>query len=194
MEDLIKHICSLLSITDGDDRPVLWRFFDPRVFSLVMAIYSDEQRKKLLGPIREWRFPWRGHWWSVIGEHYESKPLDNFDTVLPNKAQWMILKLSKILDQVLLKVEQKNLLSTSACLDLQEKALVLLQEGSSEMNFSEPSELTDYAYCGVYYGAPFLLHSKFQNAKADLAIGALNWWEFKESFDFDTLLPKRKDI
>jgi hypothetical protein len=194
MEELIKHICSFLSVTDGKDRAALWRFFDPRVFSLVMAIYSDKQRTKLLGPIREWRFPWRSHWWTVIGERYIPDPLDNFDTVLPNKAQWMLLNLSKLLDQVLLQVERDKLLSTSGCLDLQKKALALLEQGSSEMHFSESSELIDYAYCGVYYGSAFLSHSKLQHAKADLASGALNWWAFKDSFDFSILLPKHNDI
>jgi hypothetical protein len=194
LEKLTKHISSLLSVTDGDGRPVLWRFFDPRVFSLVMAIYSDEQRIKLLGPIREWRFPWRGHWWCVIGEQYNPSQLNDLDTTFPTKSQWSLLKLSKLLDRVLLQVERDMALSTIGCLDVQTRALALLEEGSSEMHFSEPSELIDYAYSGVYYGSAFLSHRKFQHAKADLAIGVLNWWTFKESFDFSTLLPKRKDI
>lgn len=187
IEELSKHIASLLSVVDDDGRAVLWRFFDPRVFSLMMAVYSAEQKNALLGPLREWRFAWRGQWWLINGEGAVPASLQSFDIAWPSKVQWPLLRLSKLLDQVLLQVESDRQLVAADCLDVQRTALACLKEGASDLCFSEGSELIDYAVMGVKYGIAWLSNPKFKQAKADLTSGELNWWTFKNSLELNTL-------
>lgn len=187
IEELAKHIASLLSVVDDEDRAVLWRFFDPRVFSLLLTIYSAEQKKALLGPIREWRFAWRGHWWLANGEGDSPDLLRSFDVAWPTKVQWPRLRLSKLLDQVLLRLESDAAIAACDCLDVQHRAVVLLKEAATEMNFSEPSEMIDYAFMCVKHGSAFLSHPQFKHAQPALASGDLNWWTFKNLFDLRTL-------
>lgn len=193
IEELAKHIASLLSVVDDEDRAVLWRFFDPRVFSLVVSIYNAEQRSAVLGPICDWRFAWRGHWWSVSGEGDRLSSL-RFDLAWPTKAQWPLLRFSKLLEQVLLRVESDAPLAASDCLDVQHRATAYLKDASSEMNFSEPDEMIDYAYMCVTYGSAFLSHPQFKHARADLASGKLNWWTFRNLLDMRSLPPPGKEI
>ena len=192
IEELSKHIASLLSVVDDEDRVVLWRFFDPRVLSLVLTIYSAEQRNALLGPIREWRFAWRGHWWLTNGQGTTPNVLRSFDDAWPTKAQWPLFRLSKLLDQVLLRTESDAPLDASDCLDVQRKAIDFLKQAASEMNFSEPNEIIDYAFMCVKHGPAFLSHPQFKHAKADLASGKLNWWSFRNSLDLRTLPHPRQ--
>ncbi|MEV4782148.1 DUF4123 domain-containing protein [Burkholderia sp. LMU1-1-1.1] len=187
IEELAKHIASLLSVVDDEDRAVLWRFFDPRVFSLLLTIYSAEQKNALLGPIREWRFAWRGHWWLANGEGDSPDLLRSFDVAWPTKVQWPLLRLSKLLDQVLLRLESDAAIAACDCLDVQHRAVVFLKEAATEMNFSEPNEMIDYAFMCVRHGPAFLSHPQFKHAKADLASGELNWWTFKNLLDLRTL-------
>ena len=193
IEELSKHVGSLLSVVDDEDHAVLWRFFDPRVFSLILAIYSAEQRAALLGPIREWRFAWRGHWWLASGKGISPNELRSFDVAWPTKAQWPLFRLSKLLDQVLLRIETDGPLDASDCLELQRQAIDFLKQAASEMNFSEPNEMIDYAFMCVKHGSAFLSHPQFKHAKAALASGELNWWTFKNLFDLRTLPSPDKD-
>ena len=193
IEELAKHIASSLSVVDDEGGAVLWRFFDPRVLSLVLAIYSAEQKNALLGPIREWRFAWRGHWWLASGEGDSPDLLRSFDVAWPTKVQWPLFRLSKLLDQVLLRTESDAPLDARDCLDFQRKAIVFLKQAVSEMKFSEPNEMIDYAFMCVKHGSAFLSHPQFMHAKAALASGELNWWTFKNLFDLRTLPSPDKD-
>lgn len=193
IEELAKHIASLLSVVDDEDRAVLWRFFDPRVFSLLLTIYSPEQRNAVLGPVREWRFAWRGHWWLTSREGTTSNVLRSFDDAWPTNAQWPLLRLSRLLDQVLLRTEPDAPLDAGDCLDMQRKAIVFLKQAAAEMNFSEPNEIIDYAFMCVKHGSAFLSHPQFKHAKPALASGDLNWWAFKNLLDLRTLPYPGKD-
>jgi hypothetical protein len=183
IEELSEHLGRLLSATDDDNRPVLWRFFDPRVFSLSIAIFDAEQRRALLGPIREWRFVWRRHWWMTAGHPGKWDRLFDTDIALPNKRQWQPLGLARLIDQVLLQVERESPLTPADCLRIQQSASVYLAEASAELNLSEPEELVDFAYMCVKYGYNFRFHPKLKQAKPDLVSGRLSWFSFRRSLD-----------
>ncbi|WP_420978171.1 DUF4123 domain-containing protein [Burkholderia gladioli] len=59
------HIAHHLVGSGIGGQSVFWRFHDPRVFSLALAILEPAQRRALLGPVKSWTFPWAGHGWRV---------------------------------------------------------------------------------------------------------------------------------
>lgn len=183
IEELSNQICQFLSVIDDDHRSVLWRFFDPRVFSLTMAIFNAEQRRSLLGPIREWRFAWRKHWWAVAGDACKVDPLYVIDMALPSQDQWPILRLSRLIEQVFLRLEGESSLNSADCLRVQQAAIACLAEASVKFRLQEPEDLIDFACLGVKYGQAFRSHPKLNHAKADLENGRLSWFAFTDSLD-----------
>lgn len=183
IEELSEHIGCFLSVIDDSNRPVLWRFFDPRVFSLSMAIFTGEQRRGLLGPIREWQLAWRRHWWSVTSNSERTGRRPDLDAVTPNKQQWQMLRLSRLIDSVLLQLEQESPFTTSDCVRAQQAAIVYLNDASLELKLSESEDLIDFAYLALKYGRAFTEHPKLKHAKADLIAGRLGWFAFRNSLD-----------
>ena len=74
---------------DGaNGQPVFWRYYDPRVLSLTLAIFDTVQRQALLGPIKTWQFAWAGHRWQVPGPGVSSDTLDGYVPAWPRPEQW----------------------------------------------------------------------------------------------------------
>ena len=119
--------------------------------------------------------------------------LRSFDDAWPTNAQWPLLRLSRLLDQVLLRTESDAPLDAGDCLEMQRKAIVFLKQAASEMNFSEPNEIIDYTFMCVKHGSAFLSHPQFKHAKAALVSGDLNWWTFKNLLDLRTLPSPGKE-
>jgi hypothetical protein len=183
MEELSEHLGCLLRVTDDDNRPVLWRFFDPRVFSLTMTVFDSEQRRALLGPVQEWRFVWRRHWWMTVGHPSKWNRLFDNDMAVPDKRQWLTLGSARLIDQVLLQLECESPLEPADCLRAQQSVIAYLAEASAELNLSEPEELVDFAYMCVKYGHNFRFHPKLKQAKPGLVSGRLSWFSFRRSLD-----------
>lgn len=158
IKEVAEQIGKFLSAIDEGGTPVYWRFFDPRVFSLIWVTFSAEQRSVLLGPIREWNFLWRGYWWSA------RKPQDGSDWNLriengfPTDDQWPTIKLGRILDQALLKIEDELKFSQDDCLIFQSAAIALLFEAYKKLQLHEPDELIDYIFMGLKYSVNFTSH------------------------------------
>ncbi|WP_186017682.1 contractile injection system protein, VgrG/Pvc8 family [Burkholderia gladioli] len=66
---------------------VFWRFHDPRVFSLALAILEPAQRRALLGPVKSWTFPWAGHGWRVEAGQFAHESVDS-PAGWPRPDQW----------------------------------------------------------------------------------------------------------
>ncbi|WP_186196980.1 DUF4123 domain-containing protein [Burkholderia gladioli] len=66
---------------------VFWRFHDPRVFSLALAILDPAQRRALLGPVKSWTFPWAGHGWRVEAGQFAHESVDS-PAGWPRPDQW----------------------------------------------------------------------------------------------------------
>jgi hypothetical protein len=183
IEKLAEHIGGLLSVIDDEDRHVLWRFFDPRVFSLMISTFSIQQKATLLGPIREWCFAWRQRWWTVMGDVTKCvRPFD-FDVELPTREQWPILRLSRLIDQVLLQLERESPMTSVDCLRAQQSTIIYLTEASAELNLTEAEDLIDFAYLGMKYGAALRSDLNLIGAKANLASGKLSWSVFRNAFN-----------
>lgn len=60
-----EHIARYLVGPGAGGKSVFWRYYDPRVLALALAILDTTQRDALLGPIKAWQFAWAGHRWSV---------------------------------------------------------------------------------------------------------------------------------
>ncbi|WDR90008.1 DUF4123 domain-containing protein [Burkholderia ambifaria] len=99
VDAIATHIARYLVGPDASGQPVFWRHYDPRVFALVLAIFSADQRQALLGPVHTWRFPWAGHIWSIDGPGVESDPTEQ---VLgwPRIDQWPRISRSEIVDRI----------------------------------------------------------------------------------------------
>lgn len=179
--EISEHISCFLSIVDEKSRPVFWRFFDPRVFSLLMAIFTVDQRMELLGPIREWQFAWLGNWWVATSNSEKSDYRPDVDTVAPSDAQWQILRMSRLVDGVLLRIATDSPLSHAECVRSQLLAIDCLPEGLLELHLSEPEDLIDFSYLCVKYGRVFRTSSKFKLAKPQLAARLLDWFTFRNS-------------
>lgn len=100
---LVGHIAHYLIGPDVNGKPVFWRYYDPRVFVLALAVFSAEQQRALLGPIQAWRFPWASHVWSVAGPGVESNPTDQ-PLGWPRSDQWSRINRSDAAEQVRLRL------------------------------------------------------------------------------------------
>ena len=181
--EISEHIGCFLRMVDGQSRPVFWRFFDPRVFSLLMAKFTVDQRMELLGPIREWQFAWLGNWWTASSNSGKSGGRPDVDVVAPSEAQWQILRMSRLVDGVLLRIAQDSPLSHAECLRSQLAVIDYLAEGSLELHLSETEDLIDFAYLSLKYGHAFRTCPKFKLAKPELAARFLGWFTFRNSLN-----------
>ncbi|POM19254.1 DUF4123 domain-containing protein [Burkholderia cepacia] len=98
-DTVVEHIARHLVGPGADGRPVFWRYYDPRVLSLALAILEPDQRRALLGPIDVWRFAWAGHRWSVDVPGAKVVPEDQ-STGWPRPDQWPRLDRSEVAEQV----------------------------------------------------------------------------------------------
>lgn len=103
-----EHIACALVGCGVDDQPVFWRYYDPRVLALTLAVFDPAQRQALLGPIRAWQFAWAGHHWSVAS--VDVKPaLADRPPGWPREAQWSRINRSAAADRVLRRLPSLSL-------------------------------------------------------------------------------------
>ncbi|MDR8751149.1 hypothetical protein FEP95_05342 [Burkholderia multivorans] len=87
-DSLARHIARYLVGPGVDGKPVFWRFYDPRVLALTLAIFDPSQRQALLGPIQAWQFIWAGHRWAVSGPGIPTDVLEGNVPAWPRPDQW----------------------------------------------------------------------------------------------------------
>ncbi|KVE44515.1 hypothetical protein WS69_04135 [Burkholderia sp. BDU5] len=97
---LAEHIARYLVGPGEGGHPVFWRYYDPRVLSLTLAVFDPIQRMALLGPVHEWRFVWHSHRWRSAGLGAEIVPLDAQPSGWPRPDQWPRINRSEIADQI----------------------------------------------------------------------------------------------
>lgn len=187
IKEVAEQIGKFLSAIDEEGTPVYWRFFDPRVFSLIWVTFSAEQRSVLLGSIQEWNFLWRGYWWSARNPQDGSDWNLRIEIGFPTDDQWPRIKLGRILDEVLLKVEDELKFSQDDCLVFQNAAIARLLEASKKLQLHEPEELIDYIFMGLKYSESFTSHSELTAALKEISSGKLRWFSFKKTMDHNRL-------
>jgi hypothetical protein len=97
---IIEHIARHLVGPGVDGKPAFWRYYDPRVLTLTLAILDSAQRKALLGPIREWQFAWAGQRWGITNAREEAAD-DDRPSGWPRPEQWTRINHSEVADRIL---------------------------------------------------------------------------------------------
>ena len=97
---LAEHIARYLVGPGEGGQPVFWRYYDPRVLSLTLAVFDPTQRLALLGPVHEWCFAWGGHRWRCAGLGAEIVQPDDQPSGWPRPDQWPRINRSDIADQI----------------------------------------------------------------------------------------------
>ncbi|WP_230947407.1 DUF4123 domain-containing protein [Burkholderia territorii] len=100
VDALAEHIARYLVGPGEGGQPVFWRYYDPRVLILTLAVFDPIQRTALLGPVHEWRFVWHGHRWSCAGLGAEIVAQDDQPSGWPRPDQWLRINRSEIADQI----------------------------------------------------------------------------------------------
>ena len=98
-DTLVEHIARYLVGPGARGQSVFWRYYDPRVLSLTLAVLEPDQRRALLGPIDAWQFAWAGHRWSVAAPETKAEP-ESQPTGWPRPDQWPRLDRSEVVEQV----------------------------------------------------------------------------------------------
>lgn len=146
---LARHLSRYLVGPGPEGVQVFWRNFDPRVFSLTVALFSREQREALLGPVVEWRLPWCRRWWSVRGPGREADPLMGKTPAWPSAKQWAKLEYSDSIARVLATVQDARApddpLTNAACLRLQREIAASMQNASERLGLSDKDDLMEHA-------------------------------------------------
>ncbi|MEO6918401.1 MAG: DUF4123 domain-containing protein [Collimonas sp.] len=181
---LARHIARFLAGPGAEGSSVFWRYYDPRVFSLAMAVFLPAQKEALLGPIADWRFPWCQHWWTVPGPGREIDPLGGYKSAWPTSTQWRSLDHSDLVARVFVHIHDTHkALSAAAVLRYQRGIDLALIAGKQHLKLTETDELVEYALHSARYGDAFLRHPKLDTAWTDLAQGKTNWVDLQGLLD-----------
>lgn len=183
IEDLAEHISRFLSGPGREGTEVFWRYFDPRVFSTTMGLFSERQRDALLGPIKNWRFTWCQHWWRVAGPVRQSDRLSDVETGWPMNEQWRIISQSRVLNRVLTKLGAERKLNPQECLRHQKTAIAYLGDCVSTLHLSDEDDQTEFVYLCVMYGAAYRRHAKLTAGWLALQRGEISWTELRFQLD-----------
>jgi hypothetical protein len=183
-DSLIRHLGRYLSGRRPDGRLSLWRYYDPRVFSLVMSRFPEDQRQALLGRILIWRFPWLKKWWAIRGTGREADPLDGHTPAWPTARQWTCLESSEIVTPLMLRLQDELGLDTAKEIIQAHKHLLDAIDDAKRMHgLSDPHEIADYSFRCVRYGNGFLRHPKIVSALSALTKGAIGWNTVRDQLD-----------
>lgn len=176
IDDLAAHLARYLVGPGTDGNPVFWRFYDPRVFSLTLAVFEKSQRDTLLGPVRNWQFPWAGHQWAVAGSGLPAETLEGRAPGWPRSDQWLRIDRSEIVTRVLGRlapVQMDDAYHLPAALDR------ILTDVSTRGGLTSMDDQIDYAWHCVRYGSGFEQHPKLVNAWAALVSRETGWNDVK---------------
>ncbi|MDN7718633.1 DUF4123 domain-containing protein [Burkholderia gladioli] len=94
-----EHIANHLVGPGAEGADVFWRFYDPRVMSLALAVLDPSQRQALLGPVTSWTFPWAGHYWCVETSGNGLAAVDA-SSGWPRPDQWPRIDRSDLADRI----------------------------------------------------------------------------------------------
>ena len=205
---LVQHINRFLVGPGAHGTAVYWRYFDPRVFALVLQVFSREQVQALLGPITEWRMPWCQRFWKASDPGQGIEPLQGITPAWPNEQQWRSLEVSAQISSVMAKLldllTSTRPVSHACCLYLFNKINAAMLDAQRGLHLHDHDELMEFAFHSVRYGEQFRNHPKMVSQWAALARGKIGWNEMISQLDqsdyqsldsnFQSLLMVRGDI
>ncbi|CAG9218153.1 conserved hypothetical protein [Burkholderia gladioli] len=180
-DSLVRHIARYLVGPGVDGKPVFWRFYDPRVLALTLAVFDPSQRQALLGPIQAWQFIWAGHRWAVSGPGIPTDVLEGNVPAWPRSDQWARINRSDAATQVL------DRLTGIAVQDvaLLPAALDRLLSDAIQFGLTQADDLADYAWHCMKYGPAFERHPMLVEARPAIVDGSVTWPEIVSRFTPD---------
>jgi len=149
------------------------RFYDPAVFALLDAVYSDRQKAHLFGPIAEWQFPWLGHWWRSTAPVVDRA----HHIVEPTVSQWSILQRADCVYKALVTLANaENHMSSELCATRLALGLNALQEALNVYGLVSSDDLTEFVFYSVKH-AGFGTHPKVKESLDGLRAKTQIWAE-----------------
>lgn len=175
IDELAEHLARFLFVQNCDGAKVLWRYYDPRVFSLTNTLFSDAQRAALLSPIKRWRFTWCRNWWSVSQENINDNDYLEFQKGWPNLNQWFYLQKSRLINKILSALGTENKLAPEVCLKYQQKIMSYLDESLNVLNMTDEDDQSEFVYLCVKYGSAYRRHPGLRIAWDRLTKHEISW-------------------
>ncbi|MDR6410774.1 UNVERIFIED_ORG: hypothetical protein ABIC62_004171 [Burkholderia sp. 1595] len=176
VDTLAEHVARYLVGPGTTGQPVFWRYYDPRVLSLTLAIFDTAQRQALLGPIKNWQFAWAGHRWSVPGPGVSPDALDGYVPAWPRPEQWPRVDRSDIAARVLNRLPSvTGDEATHLPAELDRIFCDVVQRGVT----MGADDLADYAWHCLQYGAAFEQHPALNEAWPALIGREITWPDVK---------------
>jgi hypothetical protein len=182
VETVVGHISRYLVGRNAHGAQVLWRYYDPRVFSFALHVLSSAQREALLGPVREWRFAWCERWWSVSGSGAVHDALEGIDAVWPTQEQWLRFEHADLVNRALIQLAA-SVLPEADCLHYQKRLDASFQYAKRHLRLSDDEDLMGYGMHCMRYGEAFLRHEKLAPHWNEIAQGNLSWSSFLALLD-----------
>jgi Domain of unknown function (DUF4123) len=183
IDELAEHIAQFITGPGPDGKGLLWRYFDPRVFSTTVSSCSEIQRKALLGPIEKWQFTWFQKWWSVSGGREKVDALEIFDRAWPSPKQGLSISQSRMLNRVLNKLYSEEKMEIERLLAYQKTASEYLIEGLSFLHLNDEEDRVEFAYLCTKYGMTYRQHPRLRMAWLALQNGEISWTEVRLQLD-----------
>ncbi|MGY6239297.1 DUF4123 domain-containing protein (plasmid) [Burkholderia ambifaria] len=182
-DSLVEHIARFLVGPGADGKPVFWRFYDPRVLALTLAIFDPVQRQALLGAIQSWQFVWAGHRWSIPGPGVATDLLYGHAPAWPRPDQWPRINRSDAATQVVDRLSDVPVQEAA----LLPAALDRLFSDAAQFGLTQADDLADYAWHCVKYGSEFEQHPTLIDARRAIVDGRVTWPEIVSRFTLDEL-------
>lgn len=187
IDDLAGHIARYLVGPGADARPAFWRFYDPRVLALTLAVFDPVQRATLLGPIADWQFAWAGHRWTVTGSGTPNDDSNGYMPAWPTPDQWLRISRSEAASRV---VERLSAMAPEKAAQLPSELDRIFTAAAERGGMRDMDTLADYAWHCVRYGQAFEQHPIVLDAWPALLQGEMLWSDVQAQFtpnDFNAL-------
>ena len=176
VDTLAEHIARYLVGPGTNGQSVFWRYYDPRVLSLTLAIFDAAQRHALLGPIKNWQFAWAGHRWSVPGPGVSSDALEGYVPAWPRPEQWPRVDRSDVAVRVLNRLAAMPIEEVERLPGKFDRTFCDVVQRGVTMGVDD---LADYTWHCLRYGAAFEQHPAIVSAWTALSRRDTTWPDVK---------------
>ncbi|PTB21095.1 hypothetical protein C9I57_10315 [Trinickia symbiotica] len=182
VDELAGHIARYLVGPGEDGRPVFWRYYDPRVLSLALAVLDPTQRTAVLGPVTDWQFAWAGHHWRVSGPGTLADDMDGHVPAWPRPDQWPRINCSEIAASV---VARLSVMSVEEAVRLPAELDRIFSEVARRGWLRNADALIDYAWHCLRYGQALEQHPAVVEVWSALVRGEVAWRDVKAQLTLD---------
>jgi len=194
MDELASHVKLYLVGPSANGNPVFWRYYDPRVLSLTLAVFDHAQRQALVRPATVWQFAWAGHRWNAAGPGAPADETQGYVPAWPRPDQWPRIDRSDIAIRV---IDSLPTMPADEAVRLPAELDRILSGAASRGGPTGADDLVDYARHCLQYGVAFEQHPKLIDAWPALARREMSWPEAKARLtpeDFKLLKNNQRSL